>query len=247
MGPAHRRRRRGKAERVEAVSRVATRDRAADLSAPRAARRLDRADLALFTAPTRFIPTGGIVRETARKIVGDADTDLEKTRRIYDWAVANTYRNPKTRGCGRGDIAQMLKSGDLGGKCADINGLFVGLSRAAGLLARDLHGLRVAAARRGVKSLGVGADVVTKAQHCRAELFLSGFGWTAMDPADVRKFVLEEPPGGRPLDSAAAERAGVSDGAAAPPSRQSGGAPPSRAGTHAPSFAISASEISKLA
>ena len=36
---------------------------------------------------------------------------------------------------------------------------------------------------------------MTKAQHCRAEVFISGFGWIPVDPADVRKVVLEEPPG----------------------------------------------------
>ncbi|HEX8798710.1 MAG TPA: hypothetical protein VF772_08860, partial [Terriglobales bacterium] len=40
---------------------------------------------------------------------------------------------------------------------------------------------------------------VTKAQHCRAEVYLTEFGWVPVDPADVRKVVLEEPPGNRPL------------------------------------------------
>jgi len=37
--------------------------------------------------------------------------------------------------------------------------------------------------------------VVSKAQHCRSEVYLSGLGWTPIDPADVRKVMLEEPPG----------------------------------------------------
>jgi len=43
---------------------------------------------------------------------------------------------------------------------------------------------------------------VTHAQHCRAEVFLTGFGWVPVDPADVRKVVLEEPPGHLALDNA---------------------------------------------
>ncbi|HQT25761.1 MAG TPA: hypothetical protein PLK99_04090, partial [Burkholderiales bacterium] len=43
-------------------------------------------------------------------------------------------------------------------------------------------------------SLGKSGDI-TKAQHCRAEVWLSGFGWVPVDPADVRKVVLEEKPG----------------------------------------------------
>jgi len=42
--------------------------------------------------------------------------------------------------------------------------------------------------------LGANSEVITKAQHCRAEVFLAGYGWVATDPADVRKVVLEEPP-----------------------------------------------------
>ena len=52
-------------------------------------------------------------------------------------------RDPKVRGCGVGDIRPMLETGDLGGKCADINALFVGLVKASGVPARDVYGIRV--------------------------------------------------------------------------------------------------------
>lgn len=186
---------------IEVTSRISTRDRAVDLAQPGAGDTLDAAGRALFTQPTRLIPTDGIVRETAMKITAGADTDVEKAHAIYEWIVANTFRDPKARGCGLGDISFMLRTGSLGGKCADLNGLFVGLARAAGLPARDLYGIRVASSERGYKSLGVATDVITKAQHCRAEVYLSGFGWVPVDPADVRKVALEEPPGNLPLDS----------------------------------------------
>jgi transglutaminase-like putative cysteine protease len=41
------------------------------------------------------------------------------------------------------------------------------------------------------KSLGKSGDI-TKAQHCRAEVYIDGKGWFPVDPADVRKVVLEE-------------------------------------------------------
>ena len=94
----------------------------------------------------------------------------------------------------------MLESKDLGGKCADLNALYVGLARAAGLPARDVYGIRVAKSELGYKSLGTASENVTKAQHCRAEVYLAAYGWVPVDPADVRKVVLEEPPGNRPLD-----------------------------------------------
>ena len=86
-------------------------------------------------------------------------------------------------------------TGNLNGKCADLNALFVGLARSVGLPARDVYGIRVVPSQFGFKALGAGSENVTKAQHCRAEVWLPGSGWTPVDPADVRKVVLEEPPG----------------------------------------------------
>jgi transglutaminase-like putative cysteine protease len=186
---------------IEVTSRFATRDRAIDLTwHGQAAAPLSAADRALYLAPTAQVPTDGVVRDTAAYITAGVRTDVGKARAIYDWIVDNTFRNPKTRGCGVGDIGFMLETGDLGGKCADLNALFVGLARASGLPARDLYGLRVAPSRFGYKSLGANTEVVTKAQHCRAEVYLARFGWVPVDPADVRKVVLEEPPGNLPLD-----------------------------------------------
>lgn len=184
----------GEAPAIEVVSRIRTQDRAADLSKPVGATPLGAAERQLYTGPTALIPTGGIVKQTSDSIVGSAATDLEKARRIYDWVVENSARNASTRGCGIGDIAAMLTSGNLTGKCADINALYVGLVRAAGVPARDVYGIRVAPSQFGYRSLGAGSEVITKAQHCRAEVYLSDFGWVAADPADVRKVVLEEPP-----------------------------------------------------
>jgi transglutaminase-like putative cysteine protease len=181
--------------RAEIASRVATRDRAVDIRAEKGAvAHLSPEERALFTKATALIPTDGIVKQTSDRIVAGANSDLEKARAIYDWLVANTERIAATRGCGSGDIKAMLAAEKLGGKCADINGLFVGLVRAAGVPARDLYGLRVAASRFGYKSLGVASTDVTKAQHCRADVWLEGIGWTPMDAADVRKVMLEEPP-----------------------------------------------------
>jgi transglutaminase-like putative cysteine protease len=180
---------------VELVSRFATRDRAIDLAKQGSVQPLSEVDRNLYTEATELVPTDGIVKKAADTITAGASADLDKARRIYEWIVDNTFRNPKTRGCGVGDIASMLKAGDLGGKCADLNALYVGLARAAGLPARDVYGIRVAPSKFGYKSLGAGSELVSKAQHCRAEVFLTGFGWVPVDPADVRKVVLEEPPG----------------------------------------------------
>jgi transglutaminase-like putative cysteine protease len=190
------------------TSRVATRNYAVDLSAPpQSAEAANRSEREHFLRPTRLLPTDGIVKATATEITRDAKTDLEKARALYQWIVDNTFRDPKVRGCGRGDIRFMLESRDLGGKCADLNALYVGLARAAGLPARDVYGIRTAKSELGYKSLGASSENITKAQHCRAEVHLSGYGWVPVDPADVRKVVLEEPPGNRPLDDEMVKKA----------------------------------------
>jgi transglutaminase-like putative cysteine protease len=194
-----------KAPMVEVVSRFSTRDRAVDLSKPLAsATRESPAVLKVYTAPTTLMPTDGIVLETAQEIVKGAGSDLEKARAIYEWIVEHTFRDPKVRGCGIGDIRGMLETKNLGGKCADLNALFVGLARAAGVPARDLYGVRAADSRE-FKSLGKSGDI-TKAQHCRAEFYVQSHGWVPVDPADVRKVVLEEKPG-LTLDDPIARRA----------------------------------------
>jgi transglutaminase-like putative cysteine protease len=181
------------------VSRVTTKDYSVDLSRPATAPAADRAQLDYFRRPTKLLPTNGIVKATAEEIVRGAKSDADKARAIYEWIVDNTFRDPKTRGCGIGDIRFMLESRDLGGKCADLNALYVGLARAAGLPARDAYGIRIARSELGYKSLGASSENVTKSQHCRAEVYIGGHGWVPVDPADVRKVVLEEPPGNRPL------------------------------------------------
>ena len=176
---------------IEITSRFATRDRAVDLDKPPAKPvREDRAVLARYLEPTKLIPTDGIVLETAQGITQGIAADADKARALYEWIVENTFRDPKVRGCGLGDIKTMLETRYFGGKCADLNALFVGLARAVKIPARDVYGARCADSAE-FKSLGKGGDI-SKAQHCRAEFYLNGYGWVPVDPADVRKVILEE-------------------------------------------------------
>ncbi len=189
------------------TSRVSLKNYTADFSTRAAAPPVSRAELDYFLQPSRYVPTDGIVKDTALKATAGATTDMEKARAIYEWVVDHTFRDPKIRGCGRGDIRFMLESGDMGGKCADLNALYVGLARSVGLPARHVYGLRIAKSERGYQSLGVPTDKATRGQHCRAEVYLREHGWVPVDPADVRKVVLEEPPGNRPLSDQIVSRA----------------------------------------
>lgn len=207
---------------LQLVSRFATRDRAIELSrstgraksavvssSSRTARAAseERATLWLNLQPTSLIPTDGIVRDTARDITKGQRNNIDKARAIYEWVVENTFRDPKVRGCGWGDIKAMLETRNFGGKCGDLNSLFVGLARAVGVPARDVYGIRVAKSQNGYVSLGANSDVISKAQHCRAEFHAEGYGWIPVDPADVRKVALEEPPGNLSLNDGKVRKA----------------------------------------
>ena len=178
---------------VEITSRVATRNRAVDFRQRHAAVTLDPATARLYTRATKLLPTDGIVRKTAIEITRGAHTDLDKARAIYDWIIVNTVRDPQVRGCGIGDIRSMLEVGDLSRKMRRPQRTLCWTCArdwpaGAGRL-RDSCG----SSRFGYKSLGRSGDI-TRAQHCRAEVWLSGFGWVPVT-ADVRKVMLEERPG----------------------------------------------------
>ncbi len=149
------------------ISRVTTMDHRVDLRTPAVTTR--PSNLSHYLRPTALIPVDGIVRDTANTIIKGQRTELGRARAIYDWIVENTVRNPEVKGCGLGDIRWMLETRNLSGKCADLNALFVGLARAAGLPARDLYGIRVAPSVQ-FPSLGRAGGNVTTAQHCRAEV-----------------------------------------------------------------------------
>jgi transglutaminase-like putative cysteine protease len=195
-----------KAPTVEVLSRLATHDRVVDIGKPdRSAPKESAATLGRYLEATKLIPIDGLVLEASQGITKGQRTDIDKARAIYEWVVENTFRDPKVRGCGLGDIKTMLETRYFGGKCADLNALFVGLTRAAGIPARDIYGVRVADSKE-FKSLGKSGDI-SKAQHCRAEFYVDTHGWIPVDPADVRKVVLEEPPTGRTLADPVAKRA----------------------------------------
>jgi len=139
------------------------------------------ADYAAYLQATSLGPIDGEVKKLAAQIVKGKKTVLAKAKAIYDWTVANMYRDPATRGCGKGDVCTLLRK--PGGKCTDISSVYVALCRAAGVPAREVFGVRL-----GKKA----EEDITTWQHCWVEFFLPGSGWVPVDPADVRKAILVE-------------------------------------------------------
>jgi len=138
-------------------------------------------DFKLYLTPTVLGPINGQVKELADKITKGKTGVEEKAKAIYDWVVDNMYRDPKTIGCGKGDVCALLAR--PGGKCTDIHSVFIALCRAAGVPAREIFGIR-----QGKEPV---VDITTW-QHCWAEFYLPGYGWVPVDPADVLKKMLVE-------------------------------------------------------
>lgn len=158
-------------ERTEVVARPPN-----ILEPPLSEREVDK-----FLQPSRSLAVGGAVKEYADKIVEERKTVREKAAAVYNWIVENMYRDPAVKGCGLGEVEMLLTR--RGGKCADISSVFVALARAAGVPAREVFGIRLPKGKEGD---------MTRAQHCWAEYYQPGYGWVVVDPADVRKAILEK-------------------------------------------------------
>jgi transglutaminase-like putative cysteine protease len=142
---------------------------------------LSREEFRAYLGPTAPGPTERKIKALADDITRGKPSILGKSQAIYDWIVENMHRDPDVKGCGLGEVEVLL--GTLGGKCADIHSVFVALARAAGVPAREIFGLRLPSGRTGE---------ITRWQHCWAEFYLPGKGWVVVDPADVRKIILEK-------------------------------------------------------
>ena len=123
------------------------------------------------------------IKEIAAEITKGKNTVLDKSRAVYDWVVDNMRRDPNVKGCGNSDVERLLS--EKAGKCADIHSVYVALSRASGVPAREIYGLRMYNNKEGD---------ITKFQHCWVEFYQPGYGWVIVDPADVLKFKLEKNP-----------------------------------------------------
>ncbi|HMD37318.1 MAG TPA: transglutaminase-like domain-containing protein [Vicinamibacterales bacterium] len=139
---------------LELTSRVATRPYAVDLAKPVVEPPADFAAFARFLRPTKLHAVDGAVKKLAMDVTRGAGTDIDRARAIFEWLV-------------RGGATVC---GLAGPQCSDRSTLFTALARAAGIPARVLFGLRLAAAD------------ATKAHHTRSEVYLTGFGWAPLDP-----------------------------------------------------------------
>lgn len=174
---------------LQIASQIATQDRHFDITQRQPV--AERTEvLRRCLRSTELLSGDGMVRRTAERAVGRIKNPLAQGKAIYDWVVENTAYDPALNNAVERPISEMLETGNLTGRSADIALLFVGLCRAVGIPARPVFGLRVDSSRL-FDSLGVVGEL-SEAQHCRAEFYTPGYGWIPVDPADVRKAIREE-------------------------------------------------------
>lgn len=129
--------------------------------------------------------TDGIVKETADKIVKDANakTVYQKAHAIYNWVCENISRDKTnhTPGIGAGNAEYILNHPNEGGKCTDTNSVFVALCRAAGVPARGVYGLSLDELE---------GKPGTYIQKCKPQYYLPGYGWAEADTSAVLKEII---------------------------------------------------------
>ena len=174
---------------LQIISQVATQDRHFDITRRGAA--VERNEvLRRCLQATDWVPIDGLVRRAAERAIGRIKDPVAQGKAMFDWVVENTQYDPQSAGCGSGDVNAMLDSGRLAGKSADIALLFVGMCRSMGIPARPVFGMRIDYSRL-FGGLGMTGNL-RQSQHCRAEFYAPGYGWIPVDPADVRKAILDE-------------------------------------------------------
>lgn len=180
----------GKEARLQLTTKVTTADRHFDVTKRTVAP--EREDiLRRYLQASQLLPNDGYAHTLGEKIVGRIKDPVAQAKAIYDWVVDNTIYDLSLPGCGNGDVRRQLSERQYGGRSADINGLFVALCRAIGIPARCVYGLRIAPSRL-VRSLGLNGEDGTRGQHVRAEFYIPGYGWIAVDPSDVRRAIAIE-------------------------------------------------------
>ena len=171
------------------VSQIATQDRHFDIT--RRGAIAERTEvLRRCLQSTSRIPLDSAVRRTAERAIGRVKDPLAIGKALYDWVVENTEFDATGKGLGNANIGELLESGKVIGRSADIAQLFVALCRSVGIPARPVFGIRMGTSRL-FGSLGILGEL-NEAQHCRAEFYIPGYSWIGVDPADVRKAIREE-------------------------------------------------------
>lgn len=132
--------------------------------------------LEMYSKPDKLVPIDGQIAKWAQEVTRGKETDLEKARAVYDYAIATLKYDKSGRGWGRGDIYYACDA--KRGNCTDFHAVFIGFCRALGIPARFAIGFPLPE-KRGDGEIG--------GYHCWAEFYLAGYGWVPVDASEAWK------------------------------------------------------------
>jgi len=122
-----------------------------------------------FTQAELHVESNNIqIVELSQELTQDRDTVCEQVRAIYDY-----IGNHLVYSFNGADWGAQAALGEMGADCTEYASLMMALTRAAGIPARYLEGLRAGG------DLGANG---TRTEHAWLEVYLPGIGWTPMDP-----------------------------------------------------------------
>lgn len=126
--------------------------------------------------PDKLVPISQRIKDLAREVTKNKETDEEKLRAIY-YYVANSLKYDKSgTGWGKGDI--YFACDEKRGNCTDFHALTIGLCRAVGIAARFAIGFSIPMDKKEGEIIGY---------HCWAESYIKGKGWIPMDVSEASK------------------------------------------------------------
>lgn len=119
-----------------------------------------------FLRSTELIPVNEQLQKEAKAIVGEAKTDMDKGKRLYEYIVKNYRYSTKFSKRGVFHFLQSKK-----GDCGEFGALYCSYCRALGIPARMLY------ATWALKKFS---------PHAWSEIYIDGKGWIPVDPSTGR-------------------------------------------------------------
>ena len=129
-----------------------------------------------FLAPDKLVPITGLPAELAAKVTAGKDSQLAKTRAIYDYVFDNMSYDKTGTGWGRGDVLYACNAKK--GNCTDFHSLFISMARSQGVPARFEIGFQIPPDEHSSQIAGY---------HCWAEFFNPQNGWIPVDISEAWK------------------------------------------------------------
>ena len=133
----------------------------------------------IFNQPELHIESNNIqIVELAQQLSEGKQTACEQVRAFYDYIGNHLVYS--YNGANWGAQAAL---GEMGADCTEYASLMIALSRASGLPARYVEGLRV---------LGEESEPDARTEHAWLEVYLPGIGWVPFDPTLGRSSLSRE-------------------------------------------------------